>query len=297
MINNNMRHYTRFRAYQLSSAGSSMSISVENHFTLIEARYNDDNKKHILWELNLLDKTNIDVLHITSWDEDHCNANELRSILNELKPQLIEYPDYSPHTDSGKRSLMLIKTYCNMTGSSIRPVSPVIVSDDIKCAERLKGKDVLLNPIEVSDSSNDNSVIKFFRRGSFQILSTGDCESGDISERIQNNEIVNCEVDVLVLPHHGSEHSILTPEFLKALNPKVCICTVDYKNKFGHPDKKVVTWIDKDGIPYISTKTGDVIIQTVDNRNFKVSNYVSNNETLESVRKFTNKTYYPNDTY
>lgn len=292
-----MTHYTRFRAYQLSSAGSSMSISVEKHFTLIEARYNDDNKKHILWELNLLRKTDIDVLHITSWDEDHCNYNELSSILKELKPRAIEYPDYAPHTDSGKKSLTLIKFYSNRTGASICPIGPNIVSIDIKNAERLKGKDVLLNPIVISDSSNDNSVIKFFRRGSFQVLSTGDCEAEDISKRIQNNEIVNCEVDVLVLPHHGSEHSILTPEFLKALNPKVCICTVDYKNKFGHPDKKVVTWIEQDGIPYISTKTGDVIIQTVDNRTFKVSNYVSNNESLESVKEFTNKTYYPNNTY
>ena len=37
------QHYTRFRAYQLKTAGSSMSISVNNYFTLIEARYNDDN--------------------------------------------------------------------------------------------------------------------------------------------------------------------------------------------------------------------------------------------------------------
>ena len=36
-----MKHYTRFRAYQLPNKGSSFSLSVDNHFTLIEARYNE----------------------------------------------------------------------------------------------------------------------------------------------------------------------------------------------------------------------------------------------------------------
>lgn len=36
-----MKHYTRFRAYQLPNKGSSFSLNVDNHFTLIEARYNE----------------------------------------------------------------------------------------------------------------------------------------------------------------------------------------------------------------------------------------------------------------
>lgn len=291
------QHYTRFRAYQLKTAGSSMSISVNNHFTLIEARYNDDNKEHIKWELKNLGISHIDVLHITSWDKDHCNLSELQSILKELRPQEIEHPNYKPHTETGEKCYNLIRTYCVANNKTRTPVSTAFVNDSIANSERLKGKDVFMNPVEISEEANDNSVVKFFRRGSFQVLSLGDCEADEISERLQNNDILKHEVDVLILAHHGSVHSVTTPEFLRVLNPKVGICTVDYANKFGHPDKGIVTWLKEEGIDYISTKTGDVIIQTYDNKNFKVSNYVSNNERKESVRYFTNKTFYPDDKY
>lgn len=291
------QHFTRFRAYQLKTAGSSMSISVNNHFTLIEARYNDDNKEHIKWELKNLGISHIDVLHVTSWDKDHCNLSELQSILKELRPQEIEHPNYKPHTETGEKCYNLIRTYCLENNKTRTPVSAAFVNDSIANSERLKGKDVFMNPVEISEEANDNSVVKFFRRGSFQVLSLGDCEADEISERLQNNDILKHEVDVLILAHHGSVHSVTTPELLRVLNPKVGICTVDYANKFGHPDKEIVTWLKEEGIDYISTKTGDVIIQTYDNKNFKVSNYVSNNERKESVRYFTNKTFYPDDKY
>lgn len=68
-----MSKNTRFRAYQLGSKGSSFSYSVDNHFTLIEARYNDINKKSIQFELKKIGVQYIDCLHITSWD-DHCRV-------------------------------------------------------------------------------------------------------------------------------------------------------------------------------------------------------------------------------
>ena len=79
-----MKHYTRFRAYQLGECGASFSFSVNEHFTLIEARYNDYNKPHILQEMKNCGISRIDVLHITSWDGDHCQACELKNILLEL---------------------------------------------------------------------------------------------------------------------------------------------------------------------------------------------------------------------
>lgn len=289
-----MKHYTRFRAYQLKDEGSSMSLSVNDHFTLIEARYNDCNKDHILWELNNIGKQFIDVLHITSWDKDHCDYEELIQILEDLQPLMIEYPGYHPHTPTAEKCLALIKGYS--IGRRIS-INPIIVNNSIKDSEPLKGRDVFYNPLTWFGKSNDESTIKLFRCGSFQILSLGDCESKEISERLMSYEILQNEVDVLILAHHGSVNSVVTKEFLDVIKPKVGICTVDYDNKFGHPDKKIVTWLNQDGIDYISTKTGDVIIQTVDNHHFKVSNYVSNNERKESVKVFENKTWYINDSY
>ena len=50
----------------------------------------------------------IDVLHITSWDQDHCKAGELENILKDLKPRCIEYPCYKHDSDNYKESIKLI---------------------------------------------------------------------------------------------------------------------------------------------------------------------------------------------
>jgi competence protein ComEC len=44
---------------------------------------------------------------------------------------------------------------------------------------------------------------------------------------------------VLLAPHHGSKTSSTT-EFVSRVNPRLVIFTVGYRNRFGHPKKKVV---------------------------------------------------------
>ena len=294
----NMNHYTRFRAYQLGTCGASFSMSVDNHFTLIEARYNDTNMPHIQWEMDKLDIKRIDVLHITSWDDDHCQAEELRRILVELQPQRIEYPAYSPHTENGKKSLGWIKAYhlsClrkNLRCDSI-PITPNVVDNQIMT--RLRGEDVFYNPIQLVVKPNDNSVAKFFRTGSFQILSLGDCEDGGIRDRLMKDDILQNEVDILILAHHGADNGFTTQQFLQTLSPKVAICASDYGNQYGHPAPAIVSRLSNAHIDYYSTKTGDIIAQSVDKYSFKVSNYISNNEEKGSERIYSNKTYYISD--
>ena len=285
-----MNHYTRFRAYQLGTCGASFSLSVDDHFTLIEARYNDTNSPHILWEMRNLGIQRINTLHITSWDDDHCQAEELQRILNDLRPSRIECPAYMPHTENGKKSLNIIRIYlCD----GLFPIGPKVVASQVKT--RLQGRDIFYNPIQLGAKSNDNSVVKFFRTGSFQILSLGDCEDGSIRDRLMNDDILQNEVDILILAHHGADNGFTTPEFLQALSPKVAICASDYGNQYEHPDPAIVSRLANAHINYYSTKTGDIIAQSVDKYYFKVSNYIGNNEKKGKEGTYPNKTYYIND--
>lgn len=293
-----MNHYTRFRAYQLGTCGASFSLSVDNHFTLIEARYNDTNSPHILWEMQKLGISRINTLHITSWDADHCNADELQRILVELRPSRIEYPAYSPHTENGKKSLGRIKAYhLSCLRKNLRcdliPITPNVVNNQIMT--RLRGEDVFYNPIQLVVKPNDNSVAKFFRTGSFQILSLGDCEDCGICDRLMKDDILQNEVDILILAHHGADNGFTTQQFLHTLSPKVAICASDYGNQYGHPAPAIVSRLSNAHIDYYSTKTGDIIAQSVDKYSFKVSNYISNNEEKGSERIYSNKTYYISD--
>lgn len=284
-----MKHYTRFRAYQLGTSGASFSLSVDSHFTLIEARYNDKNAPHIKWEMYHLGISRIDVLHITSWDLDHCSNAEIDFLLQDLNPKRIEMPSYAPHTDnakSAKRKLMAHK-------SEKVQITPLMVIKESHI--RLYAQDIVYNPFEDKDKSNDNSIAKLFRIGTFTVLSLGDCESEDIRDALMGDDIITNEVDILILAHHGSDNGFTTLDFLKAVKPQVAICASDYGNKYGHPDKVILQRLRLAEVDYYSTKTGDIIAQSVDKYTFKVSNYISNNEQKASVRTYSNKTYYVAD--
>lgn len=287
-----MKHYTRFRAYQLGECGASFSFSVNNHFTLIEARYNDVNKEHILWEMKeRCGVDRIDVLHITSWDKDHCQANELKNILAELRPRCIEYPCYEHDSNNYREAIKLINSY---NGGTKRKITPDIVKQDPKIP--LKGANVLYNSLyQYIGSSNDKSVVQLFRKGSFTVLSLGDCEGSDIRDRLMKEKILTGEVDVLILAHHGADNDFTTKEFLEAIKPKVAICASDYGNQYGHPSPKIVKLLSDCKIDYYSTKTGDVIAQTYHKYKYSVSNYVANNEELKSRKYYNNKTWFENE--
>lgn len=170
-----MSKSTRFRAYKLGTPGSSFSYSVDSHFTLIEARLNDVNAPNIIYEMGVSNCKEINCLHITSWDQDHCNDEELKLILQYLKPKRIEHPGYTPDTECGKNSLNLIKKYCSDNSIGRNEVSNNYVNS-LEPGEELKYNDIVYNPISESDNHNDNSIVQLFRAGRFTVLSLGDCE-------------------------------------------------------------------------------------------------------------------------
>lgn len=289
---------TRFRAYQLGAEGSSYSYFNGEIFTLIEARYNDVNEPNIKDELKNCSKTTIDTLHITSWDQDHCTPLDLENIFKDFKPKKIEYPGYEPHTDTGKESLKLIKSYKQKSKQSkdnltvvTKKIDPAYIKS-LDGAEKLTYHDIFYNPKKIyTDSSNNNSTIKFLRSGAFNVASMGDVEDNNISSRLRRSNVFSSEVDVLVLPHHGANNGFITNNFLKKTKPTVAICTSNYDNQYDHPTKEVTDALSKNRIPYFTTKTGDVIIKSIEHHTnkYQVLNLVKNNEKLSSEEVFIAK--------
>ena len=97
-----MEFESKFRAFQLNSHGSLFSYYKENQYTLIEARIPKDGIDILIADLRIHNREFIDVLHITSWDTDHCCFEELTQILNKFRPQRIEIPSYVPDSDEGR---------------------------------------------------------------------------------------------------------------------------------------------------------------------------------------------------
>lgn len=255
---------TRFRAYQLDSAGSSFSYYSGGEFFLIEGRYCEGNEASIAQELAICGLDHISTLHITSWDQDHCSPMQLEKILEQLKPKKIEYPGYEPHTECGEASLAIIQAYkANKRTTSIVSITPKYINSLDK-ASGYGYKNTMYWPKEIdSESSNDNSTVKQFRSGCFNVLSLGDVESTQISSYLRRARTINSEVDVMIMAHHGADNGFTTSSFLRKVHPTLAIATSNYGNQFDHPKPKIRKLLHKHDVKLFTTKTGDVIVRSI----------------------------------
>lgn len=280
---------TRFRAYQLGQAGSSFSYFADGHFTLIEAVITDINRPRLLDELEICGKAKIDTLHITSWDQDHCSASGLDWVLENLAPSRIEYPGYAPHTECGKACVSTIKAYekrCVAKGHSVKAQSidpPYLAT--LKESTQLGYKDILYHPKELQETSNNNSTIKFFRRGAFNVLSLGDVEDQNIAAMLRRCKKLCREVDVIILAHHGADNGFTTKKFLEELSPSVAICSSNYDNEYDHPRDEIRKLLYEQSIRLFTTKTGDVIIESTGTHrtSYRATNLCSDSTKVSSV--------------
>lgn len=276
---------TRFRAYQLGTEGSSFSYYDGSHFTLIEARLNVTNAKSIVDELKLCNKTSIDTLHITSWDNDHCNPDELKMIIEKLKPTFIEYPGYQPDSDDGKESRKTIESFekSKVASPTLRKIDPTYIRA-LKNSTAFAYVNVLYHPQDTYEKENDNSIIQLFRTGSFAVASLGDVEAMQIQNMLMNSNIFCTEVDIMILAHHGSDKSITSDAFIKKVNPSVAIASSDYDDKYGHPKPVVKNCIIKNGGYFYTTKTGDIIAKSFGDhsKTYNVTNLVKDKSSSQN---------------
>ncbi|MBT9595950.1 MAG: hypothetical protein IV094_08205 [Vitreoscilla sp.] len=285
---------TRFRAYQLGSHGSSFSYFAGNTFTLLEARVTDQSRPRLLAELKACGKRTIDTLHITSWDSDHCNEGDLEWLLRHLPPHRIEYPGYRPQTDCGEACLKQIQAYHRKWVGShnvvIQRVDPPYI-ESLGKAEVLGYQDIVYHPKTITDRSNDNSTVKFFRTGAFNVLSLGDVEYQGIAAMLQRCRTLCREVDVMILAHHGADNGFTTRRFLKELAPQVAVCSSNYGNHFDHPRQEIRDLLYEQRIDLFTTKTGDVLIHSTGGHtmDYQVTNLKADSEAVSSQYSFRSR--------
>jgi competence protein ComEC len=256
---------TRFRAFQLDSAGSLFSFYKPGEYSLIEARLPKAGIEVLQRDLHECNVDNVNYSHITSYDNDHCSSTDLIAILNYLRPDIIEIPDYKPDTQDGALCWRILHGYEKIHQEYVQNLREINMDyiRSLPQATAWTRNNVIYPSIFNSDNKNDRSLIKLFRSDGFSVLSLGDCESPKIGEVLMASNIT-AEVDVLILPHHGADNGLVTKEFLEFLQPKVAIATADYDNQYGHPHSNVYQLLHDRDIPLLTTKRGDVYIMQQD---------------------------------
>lgn len=289
---------TRFRAYQLGEPGSSFSYFADGHFTLIEAKLTDRSSPSLAAELAACGKTTIDTLHITSWDQDHCDFKELQEILSALKPRKIEYPGYDHDSENAKNCLEEIMRYqAARRKAALSMLARRIDPPYVKSLDEVTGlgySDIIFHPKELFSGSNDNSTVKLYRGGMFNVASLGDVEHPNIGSMLRRSRAFKTEVDVLILAHHGSDNDVNSKKFFQTVKPTIAICSSDYDNQYGHPHDNVKDALHEAGVRVVTTKTGDVLVESVPNhrKEFQVTNFKSNSTDISSTKRYVSKKFH-----
>lgn len=290
--------WTRFRAYQLGEPGSSFSYFAGNHFALIEAKLTDRSRSSLAEELKACGKTTIDTLHITSWDQDHCNLKELQEILGTLMPRKIEYPGYEHDSENYKKCLGEILKYRDDRRKAAESMIAQCMSPSyVKSLEDAKGlgyNDIIFHPKEEFFGSNDNSTVKLYRKGMFNVASLGDVEHANIGSMLRRSRSFKTEIDVLILAHHGSNNDVNSKKFFKTVQPTIAVCSADYDNQYGHPHEDVKSALYETGVPVFTTKTGDVLVESMSKhrKEYLVTNYVGNTAAISSQKQYVSKKFH-----
>lgn len=174
---------------------------------------------------------NIDYLIISHFDSDHAGGS-LKIIKNLNVKNLV----ISKQLKITKNYLNIIKEAKNKNVN----IMEVKQGDKINVSNELDIQ--ILAPIlpYISDNPlNNNSVVNMliFKKSNKKILYTGDIE-GKAEEKIFK-DIAKQKIDILKVPHHGSNTST-TKYLLNKISANEYIISCGKLNKFGHPSSLVL---------------------------------------------------------
>lgn len=277
-------------------AGSSFSYYDGSNFVLGEAKFSDDSLASIIEEMALCEVVQIDTLHITSWDLDHCTAYCLEYIMTQFKPRLIQYPGYIAESQNYIDCMKLIREYetvyvDNENTATCTAITPKYIS--LLGNKLNEYRDILYHPKYFLDKDNDNSTVKFFRKGMFNLLSVGDIEHENLAARVRRAKEIQKTTDVLILAHHGADCPTNSKSFFERVRPTIAICTSNRGNQHEHPRQVVCNRLRDLGIELVTTKDGDVLIESIltHRKYYTVKYYCKPDETWVVVGTFEAKKF------
>lgn len=114
-----------------------------------------------------------------------------------------------------------------------------------------------LHPDAKSDvSGNDASCVLQVSAGSHRLLLTGDIERAAEAELLRSGRLQ--DVDVVIVPHHGSRTSS-NPSFVRALHPDLAIISAGFGNRWGLPHVEVAERWRASGAEVLTTAASGAI--------------------------------------
>jgi competence protein ComEC len=123
------------------------------------------------------------------------------------------------------------------------------------------------------DEVNDSSLVLKITFGNVSFLIPGDI-SGNVEKQLVAAE-KDLRSDVLVVPHHGSNHSS-SAEFIKTVACRYAIVSAGKANVFHHPHPLTLQRYKDAGVNILRTDHNGAITLTTDGNNLKIDTVIKN---------------------
>jgi competence protein ComEC len=127
----------------------------------------------------------------------------------------------------------------------------------------------VLNPLTLSGTTNNNSIVLSLSYGGIDFLFTGDAEQEAEADMLVSSTISLPDVEILKVGHHGSR-TASSPDFLAAISPETAIYMAGEGNSYGHPHEETILALFNIGADIYGTDVCGTIVVTTDGKTYEV---------------------------
>jgi competence protein ComEC len=125
----------------------------------------------------------------------------------------------------------------------------------------------VLNPVNLSGTTNDNSIVLSLSYGQIDFLFTGDAEQEAEANMLADGIVP--DVEILKVGHHGSR-TASSMQFLQAAEPECAIYMAGEGNSYGHPHQETITNLCEVGTEIYGTDIHGTITVTTNGVTYDV---------------------------
>ena len=242
--------------------GDSILIQVNGKNMLIDAGPKTSSKT-LLNYLNSQNIAKLDYVIATHPHEDHIGG--MSFVINKYSINKFYAPKV---TQSTKIFEQMIESLQNKN-LNIIPINENTTSIDLGP----NTKAMIYSPVSTSyDNLNNYSPVIKLTYFNNSFLFTGDAAFESEKEILQKNSDLNA--DVIKIGHHGSSTST-SPDFLKAVNPKIAVISVGKNNDYGHPASETLSLLNRNNIKIYRTDLNGTIVMSSDGNKITIKkNYL-----------------------
>lgn len=184
----------------------------------------------------------LDIIVATHPHDDHLGG--LIEVLETFEVRRIYHNGQESKADS-------IRSFMDAASQEKAEISVVRLGDTIEAGSLIL---TVLNPANLADTVNNNSIVLLLSYGAIDFLFAGDAEKSTEAQMLVQQVVPVPEMEILKVGHHGLATSS-SPAFLQAVRPVVAIVMAKHTH-----DKTIKNLKEIGAEVYVTDSSGTIIV-------------------------------------